>query len=186
VTRRGRLQIPSTLPSFIDHFMPKARTDINWDAVKALWLSGAHTSQELAAVFDISPQGIRARASRYEWAKLKLEMLKQGAAREDVRENEAQIPEANVSLIARAQRIRGPESFRRRIAEQAEKVLDKLENHEPDSLRGADLFSEVLTKVEKVGARAYGIDSEESRPCINIAVLGSGNEYEPILPPASP
>jgi hypothetical protein len=32
---------------------PKARTDINWDAVKVIWLNGQHTREELGAMFGI-------------------------------------------------------------------------------------------------------------------------------------
>jgi hypothetical protein len=42
--------------------MPRARTDINWDAVKVIWPNGRHTSEELGAMFGISADGIRGRA----------------------------------------------------------------------------------------------------------------------------
>jgi len=67
------------------------------------------------------------------------------------------------------------------VAEQAERIIDKLELKEPDSVRELDNFAEVLVKTEKVGARAYGIDSEQCRPVINIGVLAGGGEYEPIV-----
>jgi hypothetical protein len=66
------------------------------------------------------------------------------------------------------------------VAEQAERIIDKLEAEEPESIHELDHFAEVLVKTEKVGARAYGIDSEESRPVINIGVLAGGGEYETI------
>jgi hypothetical protein len=51
--------------------MPRARTDINWDAVKVIWLEGQHTSEELGAIFGISADGIRGRAFRERWNELK-------------------------------------------------------------------------------------------------------------------
>ena len=46
------------------HLMPRARTDINWDALKVLWTNGQHTSEELGAMFGISADAIRGRAFR--------------------------------------------------------------------------------------------------------------------------
>src|ERR1700756_5674814 len=53
--------------------MPRARTDINWPAVKVMWLNGQHTStsEELGAIFGISADGIRGRAFRERWNDLK-------------------------------------------------------------------------------------------------------------------
>jgi hypothetical protein len=47
--------------------MPRARTDINWDAVKVIWLNSQHTSEEIGAMFGISADGIRGRAFRERW-----------------------------------------------------------------------------------------------------------------------
>ena len=163
--------------------MPRARSDINWPAVKAMWLSRQHTSEELGAIFGISADAIRGRAFREHWNELK--RLKQDKTAVLSALPEVRLPASPGEIVQRAEKLRGPASFRRRVAEQAERIIDKLEAKDPDSIRELDGFAEMLVKTEKVGARAYGIDSEESRPCINIAVLGSGNEYEPILPPAS-
>src|SRR5215469_16035826 len=51
--------------------MPRARSDINWDAVKVIWLGGQHTSEELGAMFGISADAIRGRAFREHWNDLK-------------------------------------------------------------------------------------------------------------------
>jgi hypothetical protein len=51
--------------------MPRARTDINWGAVRVIWLNGQHTSEELGAMFGISADGIRGRAFRERWNGLK-------------------------------------------------------------------------------------------------------------------
>jgi hypothetical protein len=163
--------------------MPRARTDINWDAVRVIWLNGQHTSEEFGAMFGISADAIRGRAFRERWSDLK--RVKQDKTAVSQALPEVRLPASPAEIVERAGKLRGPASFRRRVAQQAERIIDKLEAKDPDSIRELDGFAEVLVKTEKVGARAYGIDSEESRPCINIAVLGSGNEYEPILPPAS-
>jgi hypothetical protein len=158
--------------------MPRARSDINWDAVKVIWLNGQHTSEELGAIFGISADAIRGRAFREHWSELK--QVKQDKTAVLSALPQVRLPASPGEIVERAEKLRGPGSFRRRVAEQAERIIDKLEAKEPDSIRELDGFAEVLVKTEKVGARAYGIDSEESRPCINIAVLGSGKEYEPI------
>jgi hypothetical protein len=163
--------------------MPRARSDINWDAVKVIWLNGQHTSEELGAMFGISADAIRGRAFREHWNDLK--RLKQDKTAVLQALPEVRSPASPSEIVQRAEKLRGPASFRRRVAEQAERIIDKLESKEPESMRELDSFAEVLGKTEKVGARAYGIDSE-SGPCINIAVLGSGNEYEPIPPLTSP
>jgi hypothetical protein len=158
--------------------MPRARNDINWDAVKVIWLGGQHTSEELGAMFGISADGIRGRAFREHWNEMK--RIKQDKTAVSAALPEVRLPASPTEIIERAEKLRGPASFRRRVAEQAERIIDKLEVKDPESIRELDSFAEVLVKTEKVGARAYGIDSQESQPCINIAVLGSGSEYEPI------
>jgi hypothetical protein len=160
--------------------MARARTDINWDAVKVIWLGGQHTSEELGAMFGITADAIRGRAFREHWNELK--RIKQDKTAVSQVLPEVRLPASPGEIVERAEKLRGPASFRRRVAEQAERIIDRLEAKTPDSIRELDSFAEVLVKTEKVGARAYGIDSEESRPCINIAVLGSGSEYEPIFP----
>jgi hypothetical protein len=157
--------------------MARERTDINWDAVKVIWFNGQHTSEELGAMFGISADGIRGRAFRERWNDLK-------RLKHDKTAVLAALPEVKVlaspeEIVERAEKLRGPASFRRRVAEQAERIIDKLEVKEPESVRELDNFAEVLVKTEKVGARAYGIDSEESRPIINIGVLSGGSaDYE--------
>jgi hypothetical protein len=161
--------------------MPRARTDINWPAVKVMWLNGQHTSDELGAIFGISADGIRGRAFRERWNDLK--RVKQDKTPVLAALPEVRIPASPAEIVGRAEKLRGPASFRRRVAEQAERIIDKLEVKEPDSIRELDSFAEVLVKTEKVGARAYGIDSEESRPVINIGVLsGGGADYEVVAP----
>jgi hypothetical protein len=157
--------------------MPRARTDINRDAVKVIWLNGQHTCEELGAMFGMSADGIRGRAFRERWNDLK--RVKHGKTPSLP---EVKFPASEEEIVERAEKLRGPASFRRRVAEQAERIIDKLEAKDPDSIHELDHFAEVLVKMEKVGARAYWIDSEESRPVINIGVLSGamGPEYEAI------
>ena len=159
--------------------MPRARTDINWPAVKVIWLNGQHTSEELGAIFGISADGVRGRAFRERWNDLKRIKQDKTAVLEAL--PEVKFPASPEEIVERAEKLRGPASFRRRVAAQAERIIDRLEVKDPDSMRELDNFAEVLVKTEKVGARAYWIDSEESRPVINIGVLTGGSEYEPIL-----
>src|SRR6516162_1590686 len=161
--------------------MPRARTDINWDAVKVIWLNGQHTSEELGAMFGISADGIRGRAFRERWNDLK--QVKQDKTGVLPSLPEVRLPASPGEIVQRAEKLRGPASFRRRVAEQAERIIDRLEAKDPDSIRELDNFAEVLVKTEKVGARAYGIDSEESRPVINIELLSGGDaDYELVSP----
>jgi hypothetical protein len=164
--------------------MPRARTDINWDAVKVIWLNGQHTSEELGAMFGITADAIRGRAFRENWNELK--QIKQDKTAVSSARPVVRLPASPGEIVQRAEKLRGPASFRRRVAEQAERIIDKLEMRNPDSMRELDSFAEVLVKTEKVGARAYGIDSEGPRPVINIEMLsGSGPLYE-IETPGSP
>jgi hypothetical protein len=158
--------------------MPRARADINWDAVKVMWLNGQHTSEELGATFGISADGIRGRAFRERWKDLK--RIKRDKTTVSQALPEVRVPASSEEIIERAEKLRGPASFRRRVAEQAERIIDKLEVKEPDSIRELDSFAEVLVKTEKVGARAYGIDSEGPRPVINIEML-TGPEHPYVM-----
>src|SRR6516165_6133890 len=151
--------------------MPRARTDINWDAVKVIWLNGQHTSEELGAMFGISADGIRGRAFRERWNDLK--QVKQDKTGVLPSLPEVRLPASPAEIVERAEKLRGPASFRRRVAEQAERIIDKLKRKEPESIRELDSCAEVLVKTEKVGARAYGIDSEGPRPIINIEMLSA-------------
>jgi len=60
--------------------------------------------------------------------------------------------------VERAEKLRGPASFWRRVAEQAERIIDKLEIKDPESICELDSLAEVLVKTEKVGAREYRIE----------------------------
>jgi hypothetical protein len=161
--------------------MPRARTDINWDAVKVIWLGGQHTSEELGAMFGISADAIRGRAFREHWNELKrVKRVKRDKTAVSQALPEVRLPASPAEIVERAEKLRGPASFRRRVAEQAERIIDKLEVKDPESIRELDGFAEVLVKTEKVGARAYGIDSEGPRPIINIEML-SGSEPPYVL-----
>ena len=132
-------------------------------------------------MFGISADGIRGRAFRERWNELK--RVKHDKTADLQALPEVRFPAGAEEIVQRAEKLRGPASFRRRVAEQAERIIDKLELKEPESIHELDHFAEVLVKTEKVGARAYGIDSEEARPVINIGVLsGGGADYELVAP----
>jgi hypothetical protein len=127
--------------------MPRPRSDINWDAVKVIWLNGQHTSEELGAMFGMSADGIRGRAFRERWNELKQDKTAVLPSLPEVR-----LQASPSEIVERAEKLRGPASFRRRVAEQAERIIDKLELKEPESIHELDHFAEVLVKIEKVGA----------------------------------
>jgi hypothetical protein len=79
--------------------MPRARTDINWDAVKVIWLNGQHTSEELGAIFGISADGVRGRACRERWHELKRIKQDKTAALPEVR-----VPASPGEIVERAEK----------------------------------------------------------------------------------
>src|SRR5262249_10531021 len=97
--------------------MPRARNDINWDAVKVIWLGGQHTSEELGAMFGITADAIRGRAYREHWNGLK--QIKQGKTAVSQALPEVRLPASPGEIVQRAEKLRGPASFRRSVAEQA-------------------------------------------------------------------
>ena len=86
----------------------------------------------------------------------------------------------NADTIERALRLRSSEEFRNRVINQADKALTTLEKAVVNNVFETDRFAEALTKVERIGARAYGYDRESDHPIVNIGILGSGSEYDPI------
>lgn len=81
-------------------------------------------------------------------------------------------------VVERAIRLRTSDQFRERIIKQADKALETLEKSVVNNVYETDRFAEALTKVERIGARAYGYDREGDHPVINIGILGTGAEYE--------
>ena len=82
--------------------------------------------------------------------------------------------------VSRAIRLRSSDNFRERVISQADKALATLEKAVVNNVFETDRFAEALTKVERIGARAYGYDRESDHPIINIGILGSGSEYDPL------
>ena len=179
--------------------MPRA-PKIDWEPIKALFISGK-TIRELAVLFDVSPLVISQRSSKDNWG-----VLRKAAARVNPPPKASSVPprsannsQANGDAVLsesqatvapndpnndiafnRAIRIKNSDNFRERIIGQADKALQTLEKANPSNVYETDRFAEALTKVERIGARAYGYDREGSQPVINIGILGTGTEYDSI------
>ena len=95
--------------------MPRARSDINWDAVKVIWLNDQHTSEELGPMFGISADAIRGRAFREHWSELK--RMKQDKTAVSPALPAARVPASMGEIVERTEKLRGPALFRRRVAE---------------------------------------------------------------------
>lgn len=180
--------------------MPAPKYD--WEAIKAMFIAG-RTAREIAAVFGCSYQLIHNRSNAEGWGRLRkqlkatpptvyrfpepkmqnrtvaesTEVLSALESPESVSQRKAQ-PVAN-DAFSRALRLRSSDSFRERVISQADKALQTLEKANLNNVFETDRFAEALTKVERIGARAYGYDHEGEHPVINIGILGSGQEYEP-------
>jgi hypothetical protein len=98
-------------------------------------------------MFGISVDGIRGRAFRERWNDLK-------RIKQDKTSVSAALRPAEIVGERRNSRAR-LRSFGR-VAAQAERIIDKLEVKDPDSMLELGNFAEVSIKTEKVGARAYG------------------------------
>lgn len=172
---------------------------INWEPIKALFIKG-RTARELATVFDMSAGVILNRSKKEKWGVLRKQLasLPPGSslpeppkikrpAHRPRREVLSMLQPGNSESTGngddafnRAVRISNSNNFRERVIAQADKTLGVLEKANPSSVHEADRFAEALTKVERIGARAYGYDREGDRPIINIGILGSGSEYDPV------
>lgn len=173
----------------------------DWDALKAMFIAG-HTAREIAAVFGCHPQLILNKSKAEGWGKLRRQL--KALPPRTFKVAEAKVPnlagaksteigfevertsselqrdstKQNDSAFARALKIRSSDNFRNRVIEQADKALSTLEKAAVNNVYETDRFAEALTKVERIGARAYGYDREAEHPIINIGILGSGAEYE--------
>jgi hypothetical protein len=174
---------------------------INWEPIKALFLAGK-TSREIALIFDMSEGTIRQKSSDEDWGKLRKEIAKLPPPKNPDRDTRAPMPanksqndskeigfvsqssvsdgEPKSDAISRAIRLRNSDSFRERVIVQADKALSTLEKTVVNNVFETDRFAEALTKVERIGARAYGYDRESDHPIVNIGILGSGSEYDSI------
>jgi hypothetical protein len=86
-------------------------------------------------------------------------------------------PIADAEVIQRAIELSQSDKFKGRVIKVNERALTVLENNPPANVGEADRFAEALTKIERIGARAYGYDRELEKPVINIGVLSGGSEY---------
>jgi hypothetical protein len=176
--------------------MPTPKHD--WEAIKAMFLSG-RTAREIGLIFNMHPQQVLNHSQKEGWGKLRKELRKlpptgsvcpqpkigksNGAKPTEVvcelETVDSRITPKSNDAFNRALRLRSSDTFRERIIQQADKALDALEKSVVNNVYETDRFAEALTKVERIGARAYGYDHESDHPIINIGILGTGSEYEP-------
>jgi hypothetical protein len=173
---------------------------IDWEPIKALYLAGK-TSREIALIFNISDANIRNKAGECGWGKLRKQLAALPPPKDPSRDTRAP-KSANTTVepsqeigfglqsqvsngkgesndtISRAIRLRNSDNFRERVIAQADKALTTLEKAVVSNIFETDRFAEALTKVERIGARAYGYDREGDHPIVNIGILGSGSEYD--------
>lgn len=173
----------------------------DWEAIKAMFIAG-HTAREIAIIFGCHPQNILNHSKKLGWGALRKQLKslpppgsgvfepkmpkKDGAKTTEVRfevepaqpVNKAQSKLDSTVSVERAIKLRSSDNFRDRIISQADKALTTLENAVVNNVYETDRFAEALTKIERIGARAYGYDRESEHPIINIGILGSGAEYE--------
>lgn len=148
----------------------------DWQSIQRLWLTGQYSYVQLAELFDVPAGAIRVRACRQKWKRLQGEV----AARRETRVTNQQTGELTATAKAAvdaAVNVIGKETFRQRVAKQAEKVLGVLSAEKPETLYDCAGFIGVLEKVEKVGCRAYGLEEQvegASKCIINLAVLQDG------------
>ena len=178
------------------------RPEINWEPIKALYLAGK-TSREISLIFDINDDYIRQKAARENWGDIRKQIKALPPPKDKVSgakisnktldmtteiDFQSQLPiskgetksEGKTDAVTRAIRLRNSDSFRERVIVQADKALTTLEKAVVSSVFETDRFAEALTKVERIGARAYGYDREGDHPIVNIGILGSGSEYDPV------
>lgn len=179
--------------------MPPVKYD--WEAIKAMYIAG-RTAKEIAAVFGCHFQLIHNRSKAESWGRLRKQlkatpptpfrpsmpkMQNQSVAESTEVLLSVDSPDSGTRVVnsvkandafSRALRLRSSDSFRERVISQADKALQTLEKANLNNVFETDRFAEALTKVERIGARAYGYDHEGEHPIINIGILGSGQEYE--------
>jgi hypothetical protein len=175
-----------------------APSKIQWEPIKAMYLTGK-TSREIAILFGISDDVIRKRASLEGWGSIRKEIKALPPANQPYQPVKDRIKPADKTVeigsasqmpisesvdkgdaVQRALRLRDSDQFRNRVIVQADKALSTLEKQVVNNVFETDRFAEALTKVERIGARAYGYDRESDHPIVNIGILGSGSEYDPI------
>ena len=179
--------------------MANRRPKINWEPIKAMFIAGK-TSRELSIIFGIRDDAIRQRSKKDGWGALRKQVRDaplsvarpegRNIAKEKAKVDKgigfasqstlSEKPRESDDAISRALRLRTSDSFREDVINQANRALKTLEKATINNVFETDRFAEALTKVERIGARAYGYDREGDHPIINIGILGSGSEYDPI------
>jgi hypothetical protein len=174
---------------------------IDWEPIKAMFIAGK-TAREIATIFNIHPASIGNKAHSEKWGALRKQVRALPPTKDPALDLKVRKPPSDASKVAqemdfqlssadssikadsndavsRAIRLRNSDSFRDRVVAQADKALSTLEKATISNVFETDRFAEALTKVERIGARAYGYDREGDHPIVNIGILGSGAEYEP-------
>jgi hypothetical protein len=185
------------------------RPEINWEPIKMMFVAGK-TARELNLIFGVSADVILNKSKADGWGALRKQVKSlplpnsfsaepkipkpRGRVAKTPKEigfkSELAISESNSesemktnnsdAIVQHALRLRNSDSFRERVVAQADKALTTLEKSVVSNVFETDRFAEALTKVERIGARAYGYDREGDHPIVNIGILGSGSEYDPI------
>ena len=140
--------------------MPVARDNIEWECVRRLQAKCTHTYEEMGEIFGIPAATIRVRAHREGWN-----------ANRERKEDKTQHALTKKPVSVPAAR----ESFRARIAERVEKILEIADSlPDPQSTRDLDNHLNVLEKAEKVGSRSYGLEEKTGvSVLINLAALST-------------
>jgi hypothetical protein len=150
----------------------------DWQSIQRLYLTGQYTFVQLAELFDIPPGAIRTRACRQKWKKLQSEVMERRETRV-TNSQTGRLTKTAEAAVEAAVNVLGRETFRQRVAKQAEKVLNVLSGETPETLYDCAGFVGILDKVERVGARAYGLEEQAegaSRCIINLAVLNQDRD----------
>jgi hypothetical protein len=145
----------------------------DWQSIQRLYLTGQYTFVQLAELFSVPPGAIRTRACRQKWKSLQAEVAERRETRV-INPQTGELTETAEAAVEAAVNVIGKQTFRQRVAKQAEKVLNVLSGEKPETLYDCAGFIGVLDKVERVGARAYGLEEQAegaSRCIINLAVL---------------
>jgi hypothetical protein len=145
----------------------------DWKSIQRLYLTGQYSFAQLGELFSVPPGAIRTRACRQKWKKLQSEVMER---RETFVTNPqtGQLTKTAEAAVEAAVNVLGKETFRHRVAKEAEKVLKTLSRETPETVYDCAGFVGVLDKVERIGSRAYGLEEEAegaSRCIINLAVL---------------
>jgi len=174
---RNRCDAPENYFDFLrcngGRYLMPASLHKDWQSIQRLYLTGQYTYVQLAELFDVPAGAIRVRACRQKWKSLRSEV----AARRETRVTNpktGELTQTAGAAVEAAVNVIGKETFRQRVARQAEKVLNTLSREKPETLYDCAGFVGVLDKVERVGSRAYGLEERAegaSRCVINLAVL---------------